>query len=148
MQENTDWLMFANIAVLKTHLKWRAFTFSLNYKKQVFQASIRNYLFLGKEKNFFFDKKLILSSGCGRFYYLKNCAYKKYENFLAGPREWVTVVGNRPNLTQPAWLNSKKWNLGQKIFWGKFNFFGWARWRVPGWSISHISHYFHQFFHK
>ena len=58
MQENTDWLMFANIAVLKTHLKWRAFTFSLNYKKQVFQASIRNYLFLGKEKNFFFRQKV------------------------------------------------------------------------------------------
>ena len=70
--------MFANIAVLKTHLKWRAFTFSLNYKKQVFQASIRNYLFLGKKKNFFFfDKKSILSSGCERFYYLKNCVFKK-----------------------------------------------------------------------
>ena len=58
MQENKDWLMFANIAVLKTHLKWRAFTFSLNYKKQVFQASIRNCVFLGKNKKNFLRQKI------------------------------------------------------------------------------------------
>ena len=149
MQENKDWLMFANIAILKTRLKWIAFTFSRNYKKQVFQASIRNCLFLGKNKAFFFStKNRFCQAGVKDFIIWKIAFLKNMKIFwmahVNGSQWWET---DRVWHTLPG-LTSKKWNLGQKIFWEKFNFFGWDRWGVPGRSISHISHYFHQFFHN
>ena len=42
MRKNKDWLVFAKIAVLKTHLKWGTLTVLLEYKKLVFHISINN----------------------------------------------------------------------------------------------------------